>query len=175
MSAAATAPRPSRPAARSATGTSWLPWAAMALVVVALLAYGTLGQPAPTDAQRAQALAGTIRCPSCNSQSANSSDTPSSQGVRELIRRRIAADDSDEEIRDFVANQYPGTSLEPPGRGFGALVWALPAAAGVIALAVLVARFRDWRPGALPVTDADRDLVADALAADDHQRAPGAR
>lgn len=158
MSGAATSARRRSPAGP----VGWLPWAVLAVVVVATLAYGTFGQPAPSDGQRAQTLAATIRCPSCKSQSANSSDTPSSQGVRELIRRRIAAGDSDEEIRDFVAARYPGTLLDPPGRGFGALVWALPVVGAVIALAVLVLRFRDWRPGAFPVTDADRDLVADA-------------
>lgn len=136
----------------------------MAAVVLVLLAFGTLGRQAPSDTERAQALAGTIRCPSCKSQAANSSDAPGAQGVRELIRRRIADGDSDEEIRDFVAVRYPGTLLDPPGRGFGALVWALPVVGAVVAVAALVLRFGDWRPGTVSVTDADRDLVARAQA-----------
>ncbi len=154
------------PARRSSRSVGWFPWAALALVVVVLFGVGTIGRPAPSPTERAQSLAATIRCPSCLSQSANSSDTPSSQGVRVLIRRRIAIGDSNEQIRNFVAARYPGTSLEPPGSGFAALVWALPAGLGVVALAVLAFRFRDWRPGSIAVSDADRDLVAAAMGAE---------
>ena len=72
--------------ARSAGLRVWAPWLAMAAVVLAALAYGTIAQPTPTAAERAQHIASTIRCPSCRSQSAASSDTPSSQAVRELIK-----------------------------------------------------------------------------------------
>jgi len=146
------------------SGTGWLPWLAMAVVALSALAVGTFGQAKPSDAERADHLAGTIRCPSCAGQSAATSDTPSSQAVRALIRDRVRAGDSDEEITDFVVNKYPGTRLDPSGSGFSALIWALPAGLVVVALAGLVLRFRDWRPGALPVSDADRSLVAEALA-----------
>ena len=138
----------------------------MAVVVVALLAVGTLGRSTPTAAERAQSLERTIRCPSCSSQSVANSETPSAQAVKLLIRQRIAAGDSDEEIRDYVASRYPNGRqllLDPAGKGFGALVWGVPVAAAVVALAALVVRFRDWRPGVLPVTEADRELVAQAL------------
>ncbi|MGI8756555.1 MAG: cytochrome c-type biogenesis protein [Acidimicrobiales bacterium] len=151
----------------SSSGGRSLAWVAMAAVVLVLLVFGTLGRRAPSDSERAQALARSIRCPSCKSQSVATSDTPSSQGVRELIRRRIVAGDSDEEIRDFVAVRYPGTLLDPPGRGFGALVWALPVVGAIVAVAALVLRFGDWRQGTAPVTDADRDLVAKAQASVD--------
>ena len=85
--------------------------------------------------------------------------------MRLLIAERIEAGDSDEEIRDFVASRYGReVLLDPSGSGFGALVWALPVIFVVVAVAGLVVRFRDYRPGARTVTEADRDLVADALA-----------
>lgn len=146
--------------------TGWLPWAAMALVVVVALAVGTFARPDASAGERARKLAGTIRCPSCKSQSAADSDTPASEAVRELIRRRIASGDSDEEILDFVTNRYPDTSLKPSGRGFTGLVWALPVVVAVVAVAALAFRFRDWRPGTVAVTDEDRDLVARAVAAE---------
>lgn len=144
----------------------WLPWVAMAVVVVGLLLAGTLGGRAQTPTERAHALEETIRCPSCASQSVANSDTPSSQAVRLLIRERIAAGDSNEEIRDYVASRYPNGRqllLDPSGKGFGALVWGVPVGAAIIAVAALVLRFRDWRPAVGTVTDADRDLVAEAL------------
>lgn len=144
----------------------WLPWAVMAAVVVALLAVGSLGGDPPTLDERAQSLEETIRCPSCASQSVANSDAPSAEAVRVLIRERLEAGYSNEEIRDYVASRYPNGRqllLDPTGEGFGALVWALPVVAVIVAVAALVRRFGDWRPGALQATEADRDLVAAAL------------
>ena len=144
---------------------AWGPWIALAVVVVVALAIGTIGQSEPTPEQRAQHLAESIRCPSCKSQSVASSDTPSSQGVRLLIKERIKAGDSDEEIRDFVASRYTREILlDPEGSGFGSLVWALPIIFVIVAMTGLVIRFRDYRPRSHPVTEEDREIVAEALA-----------
>ncbi|WP_426573680.1 cytochrome c-type biogenesis protein [Aquihabitans sp. McL0605] len=152
----------------SSRAKPWLPWIAMAVVVLIALAVGTLGQAPPTDAERAQNVAETIRCPSCKSQSVASSDTPASQGVRALIKQRIAVGDSDEEIRDFVASRYGRQILlDPSGSGFGTLVWALPVIFVIVAIAGLIYRFRDYRPSSRGVTQADRDLVAVALDGED--------
>lgn len=140
----------------------------MAVVVVALLAVGTLGGKPPTLDERAHNLEKSIRCPSCASQAVANSDTPAAEAVRVLIRERLEAGDSDEEIRDYVASRYPDGRqllLDPAGRGFGALVWAVPVVAAIAAVAGLVVRFGDWRPAAVTATDADRELVAAHLAA----------
>lgn len=142
----------------------WWPWLALALVVLGALGVGTLGGQAPSDQERAQGLAASIRCPQCASQSVAQSETPSAKGVKVLIAERIKAGNSDEEIRDFIASRYGrDVLLDPSGKGFGALVWGLPVAGAVVALGALVARFRDWGPAIGTVTDADRTLVADAL------------
>jgi cytochrome c-type biogenesis protein CcmH len=144
----------------------WAPWIALAVVVVVALGIGTFGQAEPTEAERAQNLAETIRCPSCRSQSAASSDTPSSEAVRSLIVERIDEGDSDEEIRDFVASRYGReVLLDPSGGGVSALVWALPVVMVIVAVAGLVYRFRDYRPGGASASDDDRRLVDEAMAA----------
>lgn len=143
----------------------WGPWIGVAVVVTVALLVGTVGQSEPTAQERAQHLAESIRCPSCRSQSVASSETPSSKGVRVLIDQRIAAGDSDEEIRDFVASRFGREILlDPSGEGVGTLVWALPVVFVIVAMAGLVWRFRDYRPTGHAVTQADRDLVAEALA-----------
>lgn len=166
MTATASKPAPAPAPRRARRGlAAWWPWIAMAVVVVAALAIGTFSQPAPTATERAQHLAETIRCPSCKSQAVATSDTPASQAVRQLIHDRIKAGDTDDEIRDYVAAQYSRSILlDPSGTGFNALVWALPVAVAIVAVAALAFRFRDWRPGTLAVSDADRSLVAEALA-----------
>jgi cytochrome c-type biogenesis protein CcmH/NrfF len=138
----------------------------MAVVVIAAFAIGTFSQPRASAAEREFNLAETIRCPSCSGQSAATSDSPSSAAIRTIIRDRVNDGQSNEEITNFVVAQYPGTRLDPSGSGFSALVWALPVGLVVIALAGLWFRFRDWRPGTLAVSDADRTLVANALAAE---------
>ena len=143
----------------------WLPWIVMAVVVVGALAVGSLGGDPPTRAERAQSIAEGIRCPQCSSQSVANSETPSSKGVKVLIEDRLDAGNTDEEIRDYIASRYGrDVLLDPSGQGFGALVWGLPVVVVVIAVGALVLRFGDWRtePGA--VSQADRDLVADAIA-----------
>ena len=143
----------------------WGAWLAVGLVVVAALAVGTLAQPEPTDAERARALAATIRCPSCKSQSAVSSDTPSSLAVRALIAERIDAGDTDEEIRDYIASKYGReVLLDPAGSGFGGLVWALPVVFVIVAVAGLVVRFQGYGRRGRHATAEDRALVEEALA-----------
>lgn len=140
-------------------------WAALAVVVVVLLAVGVLDQGERTDAERARDLQEQVRCPQCRSQSVAQSDTPSARGVKTVIRDQIEAGRSDEEILDFIASSYGReVLLDPPGSGFSGLVWALPVVVVIVAVAGLVVRFRDYRPGArIEVTGADRDLVASAL------------
>lgn len=141
----------------------------MAMVVLVALAVGTFGGSEPSDDQRAQALERSIRCPQCASQSVAQSETPSAKGVKVVIADRIATGNSDEEIRDYVASRYGRVVLlDPSGKGFGALVWGLPVAAAVVAVGALVLRFRDWRPGEVAVTDADRDLVRRTMERTDH-------
>lgn len=136
----------------------------MSVVVVAALAFGTVGGDTPSSRERAQSLAEGIRCPQCASQSVADSETPSAKGVKVVIADRIAAGNTDEEIRDFVASRYGrDVLLDPSGQGFGALVWGLPAVVAVIAVGALGLRFGDWRPAPGTVSQADRDLVAAAL------------
>lgn len=154
-----------RPTPAASGLRTWAPWIAMAAIIVVALAFGTFAQPTPTKAERAQSIASTIRCPSCRSQSAASSDTPSSQAVRALIKEQIAAGKTDEEIRDYVNSRYPGQNLllDPAGSGFGGLVWALPVIMVVVALAGLVIRFRGYGSTRKHATAADRALVDQAL------------
>jgi cytochrome c-type biogenesis protein CcmH len=139
----------------------------MAIVVVVALAVGTLGGGEPSDEARARSLEESIRCPQCASQSVADSETPSAKGVKVVIRERIEKGNTDEEIRDFIASRYGrDVLLDPSGSGFGALVWALPVVVALVAVGGLIYRFGDWRPAGRAVTQADRDLVDDALSDD---------
>ena len=144
-------------------------WTLLGVVLVAALAVGARGRAGPPTESRVHHIASEIRCPTCRGLSAAESDAAAARAVREEIRRRVRAGQSDDQIRAFLASRYgDDILLRPPSTGLGALVWVLPTAALVIVaagLATALHRGRVRRAGA--PTPADRALVERAL---DHDR-----
>jgi cytochrome c-type biogenesis protein CcmH len=122
-------------------------YAAMLVALVTALAVGVLddsGTRTPED--RVNALAASIRCPQCRSQSAGDSDAPTAQAVRREIAERVEAGQSDAEIRSYFASTYgEEILLRPPAGGVGALVWVVPVAAFVLAAGGLAYAFARWK------------------------------
>lgn len=145
---------------------SWLrgrlPWLLMALLLAGALVIGAQGRSGPrTEAQRVTHVASQIRCPTCRNQSAAESDAAAAKAVRDEIRRRVQVGQSDGQIIAFLESRYGSDILlTPPSSGVGGLVWALPVAAVIVAVAAMGFAFRRWRarPGAV-VTPEDRELV----------------
>jgi cytochrome c-type biogenesis protein CcmH len=130
--------------------TRWprrLSWVVLGVVVVVALVAGTRPDGGPrTEAERAQALAETIKCPTCRSQSVATSDATASEAIRTEIQRRVADGQSDEEIRDYFADRFgEDILLTPSSSGLTGLVWALPVAALVAAVVGLGFAFARWR------------------------------
>jgi cytochrome c-type biogenesis protein CcmH len=143
-----------------------LSWIAMVLVLAGALAVGATGTRAPhTEAERVRAVASTVRCPTCRGLSAAESDAMAAQAVRDEIRTRLRQGESDGQIRAFLVSRYgEDILLKPKASGIAGLVWALPAAALLIAIVALAAAFRRWRRETpLTPTDEDRALVDAAL------------
>lgn len=142
-------------------------WFVLLVVLFGALAAGTVDDTGPrTEGQRIRGLNESIKCPQCLGQSVADSDATAARAIRQEISRRVTEGQSDAEIRDYLASRYgDDVLLTPSSDGLTGLVWFLPVALFVIALAGLAAVFRRWRGDAAPaVTDADRTLVADALA-----------
>lgn len=145
----------------------WFSWLAMAAVLLVALVIGATDERAPrTEADRVNALASEIQCPTCAGLSAAESDAAAAQAVRDEIRTRLRAGQSDAEIRSYFVSRFGrGILLRPESTGVTGLVWALPVVLGLLAVGALVATFRRWRrerAGRLP-TPADRALVDEAL------------
>lgn len=146
----------------------WLPYGLLLVVVATSLVFGARGSGGPaTPATRAAQIATEVRCPTCAGLSASESETPASVAVRKEIRRRVDAGESDDEVRRFLVGRYGEEILLRPGAtGVAGLVWALPVAALVCALAGLAIAFRRWRRQAVlggEASPADRLLVEQAL------------
>ncbi len=146
-------------------------WLALAVVLVTALAIGASRATTPsTNAERIDNIAKTIKCPSCRSESVFESKAPSAEAIRNEIARQVAAGRTDGEVRASIAGSFGRDLLLVPSTdGISSLVWILPMAAMVLAIAGLAFAFHRWKVNAVeaaPVTDADRELVAAALAAE---------
>lgn len=137
----------------------------LAVVVAGALFVGSRGDGSPpSDAERAQRIAATIRCPTCRSQSMADSDSPAARLGREEILRRVREGQSDAEIKAYFVDRYgEQIRLDPSRRGVSALVWALPVVAAAAAVVALALAFRRWRPRRRQATPGDRALVEEAL------------
>jgi cytochrome c-type biogenesis protein CcmH len=142
----------------------------MALVLFAAFGVGIADGRAPrTESDRVRAIAQEVRCPTCKSLSAAESDAPAAQAVRDEIRERLRDGQSKAEILSFLRSRYgDAILLRPEAGGVAGLVWVLPVAVLLLAVAGVVGALRRWRTVAPPgasagVTDEDRARVEAAL------------
>jgi cytochrome c-type biogenesis protein CcmH len=117
-----------------------LPAVLAALCLAAIVAPAVPAQDQPSAAD----LEAELVCPVCET-TLDQSDAPVAQRMKTFIRERIAAGDSEEEIKDaLVAELGTGVLATPSKSGFGLLAWLVPLGAlvaGAIAVALLV---RSW-------------------------------
>ena len=140
---------------------TWLPWIALGVVAVVVVAWAAWPSGSTSDAARAHALAAELRCPDCESLSAADSQTQSARAIRRDLHDRIAEGQSDAEIRQVYVDRY-GESilLKPDQSGLGLIVWGLPVLFVVLAGGGLVVAFRRWRRAVpMEATPADEELV----------------
>lgn len=144
--------------------------AAIALVLGALLTGAASAAP-PNAAD----LEAEIVCPVCKT-TLNLSNAPIAEKMRLFIRARIAAGDSEQEIKDALVAEFgPEVLAEPPGGGFGLLAWLLPLGAlvgGALAIGLLI---RSWsrRRGAPADDDDDLDPQLERLVDEELARFDG--
>lgn len=106
----------------------------------------------PLLEERARSLQREIRCVVCQNESIESSQAGIARDLRRLVRERLVAGDSDEEIRDFLVARYGDYVLfRPPVRSDTWILWFGPALvllAGVAGIAIAVVRRRRNPQGA---------------------------
>ena len=127
----------------------WLRWVALAVVVAAGLTVGAVRDGGPrTEAERVESIASEVRCPTCRGLSAAESDAKAAGAIRAEIRDRLRDGYTPDEIRAYLVSRYGGDALlRPAATGVAGLVWALPVAAFVIAVAGLAVALARWRRG----------------------------
>jgi cytochrome c-type biogenesis protein CcmH len=121
----------------------------LALVVLLGAACGGESDEPPTLAEMEKKFI----CPTCQT-TLELSNAPIAERMREFIRARIEAGDSEGEIEAALVDQFGEAVLaSPPKEGFNLLAWVLPLAGGAVAVAAVAVALRRWsrtRPEASP-------------------------
>ena len=144
------------------------------LVFAAAIAAG-LGGPAayavepaerladPALEARARALSQELRCLVCQNQSIDESNADLAHDLRVIVRRRLLAGDTDQQVLDYIVARYGVFPLlDPPFAPATYLLWLTPPALVLGAGIFLVVRARRRRPDPAlpPLSDDERDRAA---------------
>jgi cytochrome c-type biogenesis protein CcmH len=93
--------------------------------------------------ERARNLSRELRCMVCQNQSIDDSDAPLARDLRLLVRERLKAGDSDNQVMDFLTARYGDfVLLNPPMNAKTFLLWVLPAGLLVVGGIVLLLAMR---------------------------------
>jgi len=97
-----------------------------------------LGDPALE--QRARELGKELRCPKCQNQSLDDSEAGIAVDLRRIVRERLVAGDTDEEVKTYIVARYGEfVLLEPPVKQSTWILWFGPL------VIVLIGAFVVWR------------------------------
>ncbi|MDX2102718.1 MAG: cytochrome c-type biogenesis protein CcmH [Alphaproteobacteria bacterium] len=117
--------------------------------------------PDPRQEARAQDLSRQIRCVVCQNESIHDSPAEIARDLRRIVRERITAGDSDQQILDFVVARYGDFALlRPPVAGHTLILWFGPAVVlvlgGLGAWIALQRRSQRTSPAELSASDRAR-------------------
>ncbi|MCG8355882.1 MAG: cytochrome c-type biogenesis protein CcmH [Kiloniellales bacterium] len=123
---------------------------------------------------RARVLSKDIRCLVCQNESIDSSNAEMAKDLRVLVRERLVAGDSDEEVFDYLVARYGDyVLLEPPMRPRTYLLWFGPALLLLLGGLGVALFFRGRRKAAAqpaPLTAAERRRLEALLEESGDQR-----
>jgi cytochrome c-type biogenesis protein CcmH len=116
-----------------------------AAILMALAAPVVLGDPA--QEARAHSLEMEIRCVQCQNEPIAQSTSEIAADMRTLVRERVAAGDSDGEIRDFFRERYGDFVLfRPPVDARTWALWGAPVLLLLLGLWAIWSVRRSGRP-----------------------------
>jgi cytochrome c-type biogenesis protein CcmH/NrfF len=149
---------------------TWPVWMLMGLIVVALLTVGTTRDNGPlTQSDRIDSITKHIACPTCDGESVFVSRASAAEAIRKQVARDVSAGTmTDDEIIGSIAKTFNGkVLLVPRATGVDSLVWIMPIAVLVCAVAGLWAAFRRWRRDNSGEASLDDVALVEKLLAED--------
>ncbi len=101
--------------------------AALALAAFLLTAFADAPLADPAQEAEAQSLMYELRCLVCQSQSIADSDAEMAVDMRAVVRERIAAGESADDVRAYLIARYgEWVTFSPPKRGANLVLWTAP-------------------------------------------------
>ena len=134
------------------------------------LAAGPAGTKSPVSEDTVHEVASQLRCVVCQSLSVADSPSETAHQMKDIIRERLAAGETPEQVRAYFVEKY-GTwiLLAPPRQGFNLLVWVVPFVGlglGLVLVLIVVRRWsrRPAAPAAPPLDPAMRARIRREMA-----------
>jgi len=152
-----------------------LGWLLLAVAVLAAAKPAAAVEPNemlkdPALEARAREISRELRCVVCQNESIDESEADLAHDLRVLVRERLVAGDSDQQVLQFVVDRYGDfVLLRPPVKPATYLLWASPAILLLIAAGIIVVYLRRHRRGgtvAAPLTAEEQARVDALLKAD---------
>jgi cytochrome c-type biogenesis protein CcmH len=108
----------------------------------------------PALEARARALSAELRCMVCQNQSIDLSDAELARDLRILVRERLKAGDSDEEVLDYIVSRYGEFVLLKPRFNLrNAFLWGTPLLLLAGGIAILIVSQRSRKVAAPKLSD----------------------
>lgn len=145
-------------------------WRAILPVLLAVLLAGAAQAVEPSEMlkdpaleARARVISQEIRCLVCQNQTIDDSNADLAHDLRVILRERLQAGDTDQQVKDYLTARYGDfILLKPPFRARTLLLWIGPAliflaGAGIIVVAALRRR---RLPAAAPLSEEESQRLA---------------
>jgi cytochrome c-type biogenesis protein CcmH len=143
---------------------------ACALLLAGLVAPGASAKQAKPEPQATLPdIADEVMCLVCGVLLDESPDSPQAQQEVDFIRRRIAAGETKDQIKDDLVAQYGENVLaEPSTSGFDLMAWVIPGGAIVLAGFAIAIGVGRWRRATEALATLEKD--EEPLDPDDKER-----
>jgi cytochrome c-type biogenesis protein CcmH len=113
---------------------------------------------------RAREISRDIRCPVCQGETIDDSNAPISRDLRLIIRERLVAGDTDDQVVDYIVARYGEFVLfNPRATGSNLILWLAGPALLLAGIAVAVAAQRRRVVPQLALTEAEEARLREIL------------
>ena len=116
--------------------------------------------PNPAQEQRAVTLGSQLRCLVCQNESIEDSGADLARDLRAIVRQRIAAGDTDDQVIAWMTDRYGDfVRLKPPFNPTTAILWLSPILGLLAAATYLLLRTRSTTPPPIPLTTQEQQAL----------------
>jgi cytochrome c-type biogenesis protein CcmH len=133
------------------------------LAVMALVALPTLARADALD-EGVRRVGLQLQCPVCEGETVADSPSGLATDMRGVIRTKLAAGETDQQILDdFVASYGDSILTEPPKRGISLGVWIGPIIGVALGALLVTTLLRTWRRAPAPAAGGPQAVDADVV------------